>query len=113
MWQTTDTPILSFMSLATAARHVGLSVRTVRRWVRQGLPIFRAGPRAKILVRPADIEAFLKRQQAQQPDLDSLVDEVMRSFTNSTAPRARTRGRQRKEAHSDTRHYNPRLPSTQ
>ena len=66
-----------FMPLAEAAAWAGVSPRTMRRWISQGLPRHQAGPRGKVLIRPGDIEQFLTRQQAAKPDLDAMVDEVM------------------------------------
>ncbi len=66
-----------FMSLPEAAAWAGVSPRTVRRWIDQGLPHYQARPRCKVLIWPADIEQFLTRQQqTQQPDLDRMVEEV-------------------------------------
>jgi hypothetical protein len=41
------------------------------------LPVYQSGPRAKLLVRVRDIEAFLTRKQARIPDLNTMVDEVL------------------------------------
>jgi len=38
-----------------AARWASVSVRTLDRWIANGLPVYRSGPGAKPLVRPADI----------------------------------------------------------
>ncbi len=51
------------------------------RWVDQGLPHYQARPRAKVLVRPEDVDAFLQKQQVPQMDLDALVEEVMQGLT--------------------------------
>jgi hypothetical protein len=53
----------------------------MKRWIRKGLPIFQAGPRAKVLIRPVDIEAFLTRQQAPAPDLDAMMNDVLQSLS--------------------------------
>jgi hypothetical protein len=69
-----------YLPLSEAAAWAGVSERTLKRWISRGLPTFQAGPREKVLIRPADIDQFLIRQQAPKPDLDTMVDEVLRSF---------------------------------
>ncbi len=66
-----------FLPLDRAAAWAGVSVRTLKRWIGQGLPRYQAGPRSKVLIRPGDIESFLTRQQAAKPELDRMVDQVM------------------------------------
>jgi hypothetical protein len=39
--------------------------------------MYQVGPGEKVLVRPADIEEFLTRQQAPQVDLNAMVEEVV------------------------------------
>lgn len=74
-----------YLSLVAAAAWSGVSERTMKRWIARGLPAYQAGPREKVLIRPADIEAFLTRRQVSVPDLDALVEDVMKSFTNGPA----------------------------
>jgi len=69
-----------YLPLVDAAAWAGVSVRTLKRWIGRGLPTYQAGPREKVLIRPADIEAFLNRRQSSQPDLNAMVDEVMRDI---------------------------------
>jgi hypothetical protein len=57
----------------------------MKRWIRRGLPTYQAGLREKVLVRPADIDAFLTRQQVPVPDLDAMVEDVMRSLKSNAA----------------------------
>lgn len=66
-----------FLSLEHAAQWSDVSVKTVRRWISQGLPRYQEGPRSKVLIRPGDIESFLTRQQVAKPELDRMVDEVL------------------------------------
>jgi phage terminase Nu1 subunit (DNA packaging protein) len=66
-----------WVTLRVAARLASVSPRTVRRWMGRGLPVYQSGPRAKLLVRVRDIEAFLTRKQARIPDLNTMVDEVL------------------------------------
>jgi hypothetical protein len=45
------------------------------------LPVYQAMARGKVLIRPADIDAFLTKQQAERPDLSRMVDDVMRDLS--------------------------------
>jgi hypothetical protein len=49
----------------------------------KGLPYYQAGGRGKLLIKPADIDQFLARQQRHVPDLNRLIDEVMQKFGKS------------------------------
>ena len=66
-----------YMNVKNAAAWASVSVKTLRRWCAEGLPSYEAGPGQKILVRPVDIELFLKRRPVQTADLDSIVNEVL------------------------------------
>lgn len=69
-----------YLPLADAAGWAGVSVRTMKRWIASGLPVYQAMARGKVLVRPADIDAFLTKQQAPKLDLSRLVNEVTRDL---------------------------------
>jgi len=68
------------MSIIDAAAWAGVSPRTMKRWIEQGLPRYQAGPRSKVLVCPTDIEHFLTRRQSPAPDLDAMVNAVMKDL---------------------------------
>jgi len=68
-----------YMPLVEAAAWAGVSPRTLKRWIKRGLPVYQAGPREKVLLRPSDIDQFLTRKQVSTHDLSALVDEVVRS----------------------------------
>ncbi len=72
-----------FMPLNEASAWAGVSPRTMRRWIDQGLPRFQSAPRAKVLLRAADIEAFLERRQTTKPDLNALVEEVLKGMVGN------------------------------
>ncbi len=76
-----------YMSLVDAAAWAGVSPRTLKRWIRRGLPTYQAGLREKVLVRPGDIEQFLTRKQAPTPDLGAMVDEVLQGFSQGGGSR--------------------------
>jgi predicted site-specific integrase-resolvase len=69
------------MALPEAARWTGVSPKTIRKWIRNGLPQYRGTTRGKVLVRPGDIDLFLIREQAHEINLGQIVDEVMSALT--------------------------------
>lgn len=71
-----------YMPLVEAADWAGVSPRTLKRWIRRGLPTYQAGPREKVLVRPSDIDQFLTRKQAPTPDLGAMVEEVLAGLSS-------------------------------
>ena len=74
-----------YLPLREAASWAGVSVRTLKRWIKKGLPTYQAGPREKVLIRPADIDVFLTRRQTQAPDLDAMVEDVLRELQGNVA----------------------------
>ncbi len=74
----THTP--GFMPIVDAAAWAGVSRRTINRWIDQGLPRYQSGPRTKVLLRAADIESFLTRQQVTKPDLNAMVNAVLKDL---------------------------------
>ena len=74
-----------YLPLREAAAWAGVSPRTIKRWIARGLPRYQAGPHEKVLIRTGDIDAFLTRKQVQQPDLNAMVEEVLRSLKNEAA----------------------------
>ncbi len=69
-----------FLPLAEAAQWAGVSPRTMKRWISKGLAYFQEGPRTKVLIRPGDIEAFLTKREVAKPNLDTMVEEVVRDL---------------------------------
>ena len=69
-----------FLSLDHAAKWADVSVKTVKRWLSRGLPCYQEGPRTKVLIRPSDIETFLTKRQVAKPNLDAMVEEVVRDL---------------------------------
>ncbi len=74
-----------YMPLVEAAAWTGVSPRTLKRWISRGLPIYQAGPREKVLVKPSDIDQFLTRKQVPVPDLGAMVEEVLQGFNQGRA----------------------------
>jgi predicted site-specific integrase-resolvase len=75
-----DSTTPGFLPLAAAANWAGISTRTLVRWIARGLPKYQAQRGGKVLLRISDIERFLGRQTAPQPDLDKLIDDVLDTF---------------------------------
>ena len=69
-----------YMSVKHAAAWADVSPRTIKRWIHAGLPTHQAGPRAKVLINPIEVEAFLTKKQAPAVDLNALVDEVLQGL---------------------------------
>ena len=76
----TDELPRSFIALQTAVQWCDVSEKTVKRWIGQGLPVYQAGARNKVLIRPADIETFLTKKQVPKSDLDVMVAEVVKEL---------------------------------
>jgi excisionase family DNA binding protein len=66
-----------YLSIEDAARYASVSTKTIKRWIKAGLPVYQATSRGKLLMRSADIDAYLTRKQAPQPNLGAVVEEVL------------------------------------
>ena len=66
--------LVGFFPLEKAAVWAGVSEKTLKRMIHRGLPYYQTGPRGKILLKPSDIERFMKQPKQ---DLDVMVEEVM------------------------------------
>ena len=73
-----------YLSLKRAAAYADVSVKTVQRWIKAGLPVYQGTMRGKVLIRPADIDAYLTRKHAPRLELGAMVDDVMRSLDERT-----------------------------
>ena len=81
----TTAPLTGLLDKQTAAQYACVSVRTLDRWIQSGLPVYRHTPRSKVLLKTADVEAFLMRQQRLHPNLNQLVDDVFATLQKNTA----------------------------
>jgi excisionase family DNA binding protein len=70
----------SYFDLAGASAYTGggLSVRTLRRMIAEpgGLPYYQAA-RSKILIKRADLDAWLEARRREPQDLDKLAAEAL------------------------------------
>lgn len=69
-----------YLSLKKAAIWSDVSLKTIKRWIASGLPVYQGTEGGKVLVKPQDIDQFLRRRQLPQVDLDALVNETLREF---------------------------------
>ncbi len=64
-----------FAKVKTAAKYANISERTLRTWLKEGLPHFRPG--GTILIAYRDIDAWMEQFRVDGNKLDAVVDEVM------------------------------------
>lgn len=57
--------VATFRDLASMAKRLNVSKRSLMRWAQKGMPIYRACPRGKVLVREDEVIAFLTRNRRQ------------------------------------------------
>jgi excisionase family DNA binding protein len=83
-WQlfTSETFQRGYLSIENAAAYADVSVKTIKRWIKAGLPVYQGGARGKVLIRPSDIDAYLTRKQAPQIDLNAMVEEVIKDLNS-------------------------------
>jgi len=72
-----------FHDLASMARKLGISKRSLTRWAQNGMPTYQAYPRGKVLVREDEVLTFLSRHQKQVGHLDALVNETLLELQQS------------------------------
>ena len=68
--------------ITQAAQYAGVSVRTLRKWLRMGLRHSRV-PGGTVLISYKAIDEFLQKHEVQDNEIDKIVDEVMRDFSLS------------------------------
>lgn len=73
----TQTVTPGYLSIPAAAQWASVSKRTIKRWIGVGLPVYQGTERGKVLIRPADIDAFLTRTQKEQPALSATAAEIL------------------------------------
>lgn len=69
-----------YVTIDGAAEYASVSTRTIKRWIKAGLPRYQGCSRGRVLLKPSDIDLYLTRQQAPQIDLDMMVDEDLAGF---------------------------------
>ena len=68
-----------WVKISGGAEYAGVSVKTFRAWIKDGLPISkpRRGPS---IVNLEDIDAYLKRYTKSKQQVDELVDTIMKGL---------------------------------
>jgi excisionase family DNA binding protein len=67
------------MKPRTAARYADHGERTVRKWLKEGLPHVRLGS-GSILIGKDQLDAWLQGHTVDRSETDRVVDEVMRGL---------------------------------
>ena len=65
--------------IKSAAEYAGISERTLREWLKQGLKHSRL-PSGRLLIRFTDIDEFLSGYEATYNQVDAVVDEVCKGI---------------------------------
>ena len=68
-------PPRGYAKVNQAAKYANIGERTLRTWLKEGLPHFRPG--GTILIAYRDIDEWLKQFRVDRNKLDAVVDEVM------------------------------------
>ena len=61
------------------AKYVGMSERTLREWLKKGLP-HSVLPSGTILIKYSAIDDFLESYSVQENMIDTVVEDVLRDF---------------------------------
>ncbi len=59
--------------------YCGVSEKTFRSWLKEGLKHTRL-PSGRIFIKFSDIDAYLKKFQVNEGEIDKAVDEILRDF---------------------------------
>ena len=68
-----------YAKVKQAAKYAGVSERTFRDWLKEGLPYFRLST-GTILIAYRDIDAWMQNFRVDQSKADAIVDELMRGL---------------------------------
>lgn len=67
----------AIITIKGAAARYSVSIQTIRRWIRHGLPYAQPIPGGTVLLRVQDLEAFLQRRTHAGDDLERMVDTTL------------------------------------
>jgi predicted site-specific integrase-resolvase len=71
-----------WVKIKDAATYAGVSPRTFRNWLKQGLRHARVGGSGALLIKLDWIDEFLENHEVPKDDyIDRIVDSVMKDFT--------------------------------
>ncbi|OGP68413.1 MAG: hypothetical protein A2W27_10990 [Deltaproteobacteria bacterium RBG_16_44_11] len=68
-----------WVKIKPAARYAGISERTMRDWLKDGLVHSRL-PSGTILIRYEQIDQFLKQYEAKENKVDQIVNDTLREL---------------------------------
>jgi len=68
-----------YLKVKQAAKYAGISERTFRDWLKEGLPHFRLSS-GTILIAYLDIDTWLEQFRTDGSNLDAIVDEVVQDI---------------------------------
>jgi excisionase family DNA binding protein len=68
-----------YAKVKQAAKYAGVSERTFRDWLKEGLPRFRLST-GTILIAYKDIDVWMQKFRVDEGKVDAIVDEVMRGL---------------------------------
>jgi len=77
-----------FVTLQDTGRTTGVSVATVRRWLKAGLPYSQPIPGGRILIKREDLERFLERGRRQDAAtfVDRCIEDVLTDLEKNAFP---------------------------
>jgi excisionase family DNA binding protein len=67
-----------YLSLAELAQYCSVGKKTLNKWLRNGMPYYKVG--RLVRVNRSEFDAWMKqfRRGTSKPDLDAILDQVMR-----------------------------------
>jgi len=83
-----QTVMREYLSINELASYTGVSVRTLRAWIKAGMPHYRIGRLLRI--KRSEFDEWMKRFRVEEDEgakLDAMVDEVLRDVGMHVAKR--------------------------
>jgi excisionase family DNA binding protein len=71
-----------YAKVRTAAKYADISERTLRTWLKEGLPHLRLHT-GTILIAYRDVDSWLEQFRVDGSEVDAIVDEVMKGLNSS------------------------------
>ena len=69
----------AFGKIPMIAKYAGVSERTLRKWLKLGLPYSKL-PTGCILIKTADVDDFIKSFRVNRNYVDEIADDILRNF---------------------------------
>jgi excisionase family DNA binding protein len=74
-----------YLPISEAAQYASVSARTIKRWIKAGLPVYQGTFRGKVLIKPSDIDTYLEKKTAPKVDLEAMVEDVLQGLGTISA----------------------------